>query len=654
MAFLLSSCGGGHESAGDANGGAIAAQRNPAACTDFYAYANSAWIAATPIPIGAPAIDLFTGVVEQNRKALLAKLDRFAAGDGVVSSPDQQALLNLDASRADTEAIERAGLAPLADDLALIDGMTDSGQLATTWGLLVRRGVRLPVSLKIEVYDDTEHSDPAVHADWLSVTIDPLAPARATDDVTPNTSTSTPAFQAHIARTLELTGMPAAEAADAGIAAAAIERALTLATHRELDATTPRFDMPALLTAAGVPGALPRVVDDSVLRVLGDLQNSFGAREWRSFMRWRLARSFTDYLPTRFAAERARWDLPALPITTPDNNPVDARIAFLSSVLPREFDLFFAAQVLPADMATQAHDITRDVRAALHQHLDSRSWLGATSRMASHRLLESVELVYPAIDNEIENQANAGLALPTMQPTALLDNVRRAAGYDLDRRFGLALASRTGRSFNGTAWWNSDAGYNFINHSVIVSPVVLQALLANTNSPAARYGSLGVVMAHELLHMFGAPTDIAFTPRQPLGWIAEADRSYFNGMVTRLENDYSTWAKTTYGATVIKPRFMGEDLSDLGSVPVALSALRQAGVTGTGAEDAFYRGFAFGMRTRQSEAEDQSYLTTTSGHAFYKYRINGPLSNLTAFARNYGCMAGDAMVRGPESRVDLW
>lgn len=658
MAFLLSSCGSGHDGGGEAggDGGAIAAQRNPAACTDFYAYANSAWIAATPIPPEGSSTDFSTGVAARNQVALLADLDRLVAGNGVAATPDQQALVNLHASRADTAAVERAGLAPLADDLALIDRMTDVAQLPATWGLLMRRGVHLPVSLKVEVFDDAETSDLDVHVDRLRVAVDPVTPARPA-----NASSDGPnsplAFQAHVARTLALTGMAADEAADAGNAVAAIEQALAASTRTGAatgsDAAAPDFAMPDLLSAAGVPGALPRVMDDATTRVLGHLQASFSPQQWRGFMRWRLARSFTDYLPERFAAERARWDLPALPVTNDDNERIDARMAFLSSVLPRQLDRFFTARILPADTAAQTRDIGLEVRAALHRHLDNRDWLSATSRAASHRLVDTVELVYPALDNTAEDQANAGLAVPTMQRTTLLDNVRRAAAYDLDRRFGLALASRTGRTFNGDAWSHFEGRYDYLSHSVVIGPATVQAVLATTDGQAARYGALGTVIAHELLHMFGAPTDLAIKPHQPLGWIAEADRPYFNGMAARLENDYAAWAAARYGVAVHKPRFMGEDLSDLGSVPVALSALRQAG--GTGMEDeAFYRAFAAVMRVRQSDAEDRSFLVNVPAHALYPYRINGPLSNFSPFARAYGCMDGDAMVRGADSRAGLW
>ena len=642
LAALLSGCGSGHRTE-------AVAERNPAACTDFYAHANQAWIGSTPVPPDNESIDITTGVVADNQVALLQNLTTLAASasaDG--ASADQRALVDLFASRADTAAVEAAGLAPLAEDIALIDRMTDTARLPATWGLLLRRGVQLPVALRVEVFDDAETSDPAVRFDRLRVALETAAPARQPDDEQPTFSQAD--FQAHIARTLALTGMPLPEADDAATAVVAIEQALAGLAAGAGDTAGPALALTELLGAAGVPRALPLRIDDAASRGIGGLLPAFSAEQWRGFTRWRVARSYTDYLPAAFAAERATWDAPAPPVTVEQTLPVDPRLVFLARLLPRQLDLFFAERVLPADTGAQATAIARQVRAALHRHLDSRAWLGAASRATSHRLLETLEVVVPGV---VDTGPAGPFEVPAMRREALLDNVRAAAAYDLDRRLGVALASRTGRGLAGDAWSRFEARYNFVSHAVILGPATVQALLAGDASQAARYGTLGTVVAHEMLHMFGAPGDLLFTPRQPIAWLDTADRPHFERMVVRLENDYAAWATARFQENVIRPRFMGEDLSDLGSVPVALSAL-QAADADPATEDTFYRAFAFSLRTRRSDAEDRSYLTTVPAHAIYNYRVNGPLSNLASFAARYGCVAGDGMVRGAPERVDLW
>jgi endothelin-converting enzyme/putative endopeptidase len=41
-------------------------------------------------------------------------------------------------------------------------------------------------------------------------------------------------------------------------------------------------------------------------------------------------------------------------------------------------------------------------------------------------------------------------------------------------------------------------------------------------------------------------------------------------------------------------------------------------------------------------------------HPIAKFRVNGPLSNLTAFAAAFNCKAGSPMVRAAEDRCEVW
>jgi len=47
-------------------------------------------------------------------------------------------------------------------------------------------------------------------------------------------------------------------------------------------------------------------------------------------------------------------------------------------------------------------------------------------------------------------------------------------------------------------------------------------------------------------------------------------------------------------------------------------------------------------------------LATTDPHSPARYRVNGPLANLTGFAKAFSCAPGTAMVRPATSRCEVW
>ena len=52
--------------------------------------------------------------------------------------------------------------------------------------------------------------------------------------------------------------------------------------------------------------------------------------------------------------------------------------------------------------------------------------------------------------------------------------------------------------------------------------------------------------------------------------------------------------------------------------------------------------------------EYERLMTNVDPHPLPKFRVIGPLSNLPAFAKAFGCKAGDAMVRPANERCGIW
>jgi endothelin-converting enzyme/putative endopeptidase len=47
-------------------------------------------------------------------------------------------------------------------------------------------------------------------------------------------------------------------------------------------------------------------------------------------------------------------------------------------------------------------------------------------------------------------------------------------------------------------------------------------------------------------------------------------------------------------------------------------------------------------------------MVETNPHPLPKFRVNGPVSNMPAFAQAFQCKAGDPMVRDEKERCQIW
>ena len=638
VVFLATACGG--------DGGSDPAPRNAAACTDFYEFTNATWIASTPAPPAGQVVDNETGVVARNQVRLLEALART---DNTSGAPAAKAVLALYRSQQDRAAVEAAGLTPLAPSLALID-QAQTETLPLAMGQLLRRGVHLPVIVQVQSFTD-DNADSAVSIDTLIMKLPDAESALVFGTKAPRRA----AFEAQIVQVFALLGDDPTQAAAAAVSTMAMQTRLnelaieSIDKARSADATG-GFDVNAMLASAGVPAALPRRVDDQASHVLNGLAAEFSVADWRHFLRWRLVLGSIDHLPARFAAGRpAAVGDESQEIKLPNGVVVDPRIELLASVLPQEFDRFVVATLLPSNAAVKVIEMTDAIRASLHARIDSRDWLNAASKAASHRSANTVEMVFPSLVPD--PVADIG-ATPELHADALFANVQKAAETTFDRRIALAMKSATHRSLDGGAWWRYEPHYNPDTHQVTIQPVAVQIALSLDDGIAAQYGSLGTLIAHEMLHIFGTAGDLALTGKGRTDWLDAGDLPHLNAQLARLQANYSEFVKTNYGVSPPSPRVNGEDFSDLGMVVLALDALRRTHPDASATD--LFANHARTVRTRQLASEDKDYAASVPAHGIYRYRAYAPLANLPAFAEAYGCGTGDPMVRTDAQRLDLF
>src|SRR5207245_11656053 len=70
-------------------------------------------------------------------------------------------------------------------------------------------------------------------------------------------------------------------------------------------------------------------------------------------------------------------------------------------------------------------------------------------------------------------------------------------------------------------------------------------------------------------------------------------------------------------------------------------------------EQRFFLGWAQGWRGKYRD-EYARLLVNVDPHSPPRWRVNGPLSNMTEFRKAFACNAGDAMVRPDSVQPHIW
>jgi endothelin-converting enzyme/putative endopeptidase len=198
----------------------------------------------------------------------------------------------------------------------------------------------------------------------------------------------------------------------------------------------------------------------------------------------------------------------------------------------------------------------------------------------------------------------------------------------------------------------------YSNSLVMTAAFLMPPRLAKGAPAEANYATYGVTFGHELTHVLeyhvvdaeGRPNDI---------W-EPSDVKAHDAKQSCVIDQADAFVPAP-GLRNRGERQSDENIADLGGIRLAHAALAERlgaamtvrGPDGRTPEQRFF------LRYAQSYCAAQTPERLAAGvagdpHGPAEFRVNGPLANLPAFARAFGCGAGDTMVRPAAKMCRIW
>jgi predicted metalloendopeptidase len=640
------------------------------ACTDFFQYANGAWLAHDTIPAAYSSSGVTRDMSDRNELVVRAVLEDAAAHRNAFP-PDStpRKLGTFYASCMDSSAAEAAGVNPIRPWLAGVDSITTRARLPAQIATLQVRGV----NAVFRYYPLADPHDAAHYEVWL------LQGGLGLPDRDYYTNTGAAAdslreaYVAHVTRLFTLAGRdPTSSARDAAqvlvLETALARAALTRVQRRDPAATdhpttiaelrrvAPTIEWPAYFQAIGLRAPVSRLnlAEPAFVRQVDSLIGTAPLEQWRAYLRYHALETAAPWLSSAFVEE---------------NFAFRSRFSGAKALLPRwkrclretDGDLgealgqAYVAKTFPPQARARAKAVIDDLRAAFGERLRRLGWMSDSTRaQALDKLARMGEKVgYPDRWRDYSR-------LEVAEGPFVL-NVARANAFEWQR-----TVNRPGMPVDTTEWDITvptvNAYYDPTKNEMVFPA---GALVPQTFDPAAddgaNYGSLGASWAgHELTHGFddeGRHYDATGNLRD---WWTPADSVHFTqgaDMVARQFDGYIQVDTVHVNGKLT----LGENIADYGGVLTGYDALQRAlqrdgrpgPIDGYTPEQRFFLGYAQSWRVHD-RVEQLRTRVTVDPHAPERWRVNGPLSNVAAFAQAFGCKAGDPMVRPPEQVPQIW
>ena len=480
------------------------------------------------------------------------------------------------------------------------------------------------------------------------------------------------AYQAHVAKVLELSGIDSAKAAEQAKQVIAFETRLAKVSKSseemsrdvslfynpispaDADKLTPNFPWTAFFESQGVATptmfslAIP-AFHQEVSKMLADVP----VDQWQAYLRFHTVDGASPYLSDAFAEENFNFYSKAMRGQAEMKNRGKRVLDTIESQAGDALGQMYVKVAFPAESKAQMERLVSNLSGALKVHLEKLDWMSDETKA---KAMEKWASFTPKIGFPDKWRDWSGLKTSR---DSYIGNL--IAANEFNYKWNL---SKIGKPVDKTEWGMSpqtvNAYYNPLANEIVFPAAILQPPFFDPKATdEMNYGGIGAVIGHEMIHGY----DDQGSRFGPTGnfenWWTPADTKGFTGLTDKLIAQFNAY-EAAPGKNVNGKLTLGENIADLGGLAVAYDAMKTATAAtpdpmtdGMTRDQRFFANWATVWR-RNFTADELKVRLATDPHAPANFRAMGAPSNMPAFAAAFECKPGQPMVRAKDQQVVIW
>ncbi len=633
------------------------------ACKDLAAYANDKWLAANPIPADQTRWGAFNVLRERSLQVQKQLAEQAAARPN--QSGIEKIIADMWATGMDQAKRNADGIKPLESRLAEIDALKDGPSIAAYLRTVAARGEN-PL---FDFASEADFKDSAMKIAFATQAGTSLPDKTYYFDASKKDIRD--AYVKHIAKVLELSGVPAADAAKQAAEVMAFETRLAKVsrsseelsrdvslyynpvTPAEADALTPNFPWTAFFDAQSVarPAKFSLAMPEfhrEVNKMLSDVP----VAQWQSYLRFHLVDGASQFLSDDLVTENFDFYSKTLSGQQEIKAPWKRVLAQIERGAGEAMGQIYVQVAFPPESRARMEELVKNLTAALKERIDALTWMSDETRAKAMEKWSTFtpKIGYPSKWRDWSGLATSRDSYFANMTAAMTFNYR----YDLDK---------IGKPTDKTEWTMTpqtvNAYYNPLQNEVVFPAAILQPPFFDPKADdALNYGAIGAVIGHELTHGYDDQGS-RFGPTGNMEqWWTKEDAKKFAALTSQLVNQYNGYK--LLGEKVNGNLTLGENIADLGGLNIAYDALQIASqgkpdprLGSLSRDQRFFLGYAAVWRD-QIRPEALKVQLASDPHSPGRIRANGTPTNVPAFAQAFSCEDTDPMVNAEDKLVVIW
>ena len=639
---------------------------------DFYQYACGGWMKNNPLTGEYSRFGTFDKLAEDNRKQLNDLISEIAEKTHKNGSPEQKIgdLYNLGM---DSAKIEEQGIAPIQSDLQKIVALKNINDL-TAYLAEIALGGSTPL---FGIFGEPDPDDSKQCIAWAWQTGLGIGDRDYYLEEAENMQKIRQAYVDYIAKLMQISGYNALAKIENGETEAA-QQILAFETKLAkafMDKNTMRdpFITKNIKTIDEFKEMLPVINLDEYFKILGlkldkinvgqvnyikslnEILTNTDFNIIKNYLACKMISEAAPYLSSDFV--NANFDFYGKILSgKKELRPRWKRVTgVVENYLGEQIGQIYVQKYFPQESKKRMLALVDNLKIALKERIEQNTWMTDETKQKSYEKLDAfiVKIGYPDKWRDYSD-------LKIDAEESYYANVERAS------RFETAYQNaKIGKPVDATEWHMTpqtvNAYYNPTTNEICFPAGILQPpFFSKDVDDAFNYGAIGVVIGHEMSHGFDDQGRNYDKDGNLNNWWEKSDEENFNAR-TKILVDYFNSIEVLSGVMANGTFTLGENIADNGGVNISFLALQKAKAQGEITEeiDKFTSAQRFFIAYAQVWAgnirdEEIIRLTKEDPHSLGRWRVNGTLPHINAFAETYQLKEGDKMYLSPDKRAVIW
>jgi len=637
-------------------------------CVDFYQYSCGGWLKNNPIPGDQASWSVYGKLANENEQFLWGILED-AANPVPARDAVQQKIGDYFAACMDTNAIEKAGAAPLKptlDQIAALKSVKDIPSFLAKEHLSsisFHGGSMMFFFTSSQDFADAEKVIGFAYAGGLGM------PDRDYYlKIDPKSEELRKKYIAHVQRVFELLGDAPEAAAQEAQTVMAMETDLAKAsltrvekrnpynldhtmTREQLQTLTPDFEWAQYLSVSGASDVKElNVTEPKFFQQLDSELRSHSLADWKAYLRWHAAAAKSPYLSSKFVDEDFNFNRKILRGVTEQQPRWKKCVQWVDRDLGEALGQEFVRRTFTPEMKKNTVQMTQQIEQAMDDDIKALPWMSPETKKQALEKLHGIrnKVGYPDKWRDYSSV--------DVKRTDFFGNVGRAMTFESRREL-----AKIGKPLDLGLWGMTpptvNAYYDPQMNDINFPAGVLQPPLYDPKmDDAPNYGNTGATIGHELTHGFDDEGRQFDAHGNLHDWWTKQDAGQFNERVQCVKDQYKQYVVVD-DIHINSDLTAGEDVADLGGTLLAyvawqkqMEGKRLESMQGFTPDQRFFIGMAQ-WACNNERPENLRLRAATDPHSPGKYRINGVVSNMPEFRKAFNCEAGQPMVRQNACRV---